>query len=205
MIPKNDWLQIYVSLKLIKFYAYSVKNNSIERARDMYQEFSKDNFPEDQENNQFDSIPNLVSFAYLLLVRSNEIIERDLESYQEAIFLEIERKLSIGKADNIKEFISPSVENSLLCKYQIIVTEWQNHKKINELKFLTDKIRNSVSHFRYKIEGNLILEDCHKEKNKYVQNFRIILPAHLLLQLVTDFVSIMHDFLKENHLIDCDK
>jgi hypothetical protein len=38
-----------------------------------------------------------------------------------------------------------------------------------------------------------------------VQNFRIILPAHLLLQLVTDFVSIMHDFLKENHLIDCDK
>ena len=197
MIPKSDWLQVYVSLKLLKFYAYSMNNGSLESARGEYHKFLEIEFSNDDEKNDFDSIPNLISFAYLTLVRSHELLKRYIDQHQEDLYSNIENKLKLR------------TENDFIDRYQMIIMLWENfycdgEKKVHNLRNLVNKIRNSISHFRYKITGlNILLQDGRvNNKNEFNQNFRISLPAHQLLNLTVDFTSLMSDYLKENNLID---
>jgi len=197
MIPKSDWLQVYVSLKLLKFYAYSMNNGSLESARGEYHKFLEIEFSNDDEKNDFDSIPNLISFAYLTLVRSHELLKRYIDQHQEDLYSNIENKLKLR------------TENDFIDRYQMIIMLWENfycdgEKKVHNLRNLVNKIRNSISHFRYKITGpNILLQDGRvNNNNEFNQNFRISLPAHQLLNLTVDFTSLMSDYLKENNLID---
>ena len=197
MIPKSDWLQVYVSLKLLKFYAYSINNGSLESARGEYHKFLEIEFSNDDEKNDFDSIPNLISFAYLTLVRSHELLKRYIDQHQEDLYSNIENKLKLR------------TENDFIDRYQMIIMLWENfycdgEKKVHNLRNLVNKIRNSISHFRYKITGpNILLQDGRvNNKNEFNQNFRISLPAHQLLNFTVDFTSLMSDYLKENNLID---
>ncbi len=197
MIPKSDWLQVYVSLKLLKFYAYSMNNGSLESARGEYHKFLEIEFSNDDEKNDFDSIPNLISFAYLTLVRSHELLKRYIDQHQEDLYSNIENKLKLRTENDFKD------------RYQMIIMLWENfycdgEKKVHNLRNLVNKIRNSISHFRYKITGpNILLQDGRvNNKNEFNQNFRISLPAHKLLNLTVDFTSLMSDYLKENNLID---
>ena len=85
-LPKNKWLEIYASLKLIKFYEHIHRNEraKLEAARSYFDKFNKEEF-NDNEENSFDCIPNGLSFIYLLLVRSSEILERYLENDYEIV------------------------------------------------------------------------------------------------------------------------
>lgn len=193
MIPKSDWLQIYVGLKLVRFYAKSIENGSIEKARLEYQDFLQTDFPADQEKNHFDSVPNLISFIYLLLVRSHDIMKQYIEPHREEIFLQI------GNLLNLKN------ENDLLGRYHMIIMVW-NKNKNNDLQYLVGKIRNSISHFRYKITGpNILLTDGYMKNGEFNQNFRVSLPVNKMLNLTIEFVSIMSDVIKDKNLIDWEK
>jgi hypothetical protein len=199
MIPKSEWLQIYVSIKLLKFYAHSSKNGNLEIARGKYQEFLDSEFPNDNEKHDFDSIPNLISFAYMTLVRSHELINRFVKEHQESLYSNIEKKLNL-KSDQ-----------DFLVRYNMIIMLWDNifddtGKEFNQhtLEHLVNKIRNSISHFRYTITGsNILFQDgYHKKTEGFQQNFRVSIPAHQFLQLTLDFSSLMSDYLKDNNLID---
>lgn len=202
MIPKTDWLQVYVSLKLLKFYAYSTQNGNIKKVRLEYQDFLEKEFPLDEEKNNFDSIPNLISFAYLTLVRSHELLKKYIDQHQEDLYSNIANKLNLR------------TENDFIARYTMIIMLWENfymdeeRRQVHNLRNLVNKIRNSISHFRYTITGpNILLQDgrVSRQNNEFNQNFRISLPTHQLLNLIVEFTSLMSDYLKENNLIDWSK
>ena len=200
MIRKSDWLQVYVSIKLLKFYAFCSDNGDLKIARVRYQEFLGNQFADDHEKNDFDSIPNLISFAYMTLVRSHELLNRFVKEHQKNLYNDIEKKLSL-KSD--MDFVN---------RYMMIIMLWENifeseGKEFSQhnLESLVNKIRNSISHFRYTITGsNILFQDGFINKNGFQQNFRVSIPAYQFLQLTLDFSSLMSDFLKDNNLINWD-
>lgn len=200
MIPKSEWFQIYVSIKLMKFYAHSSQNGDIKVARSKYQDFLDKEFPEDQERHDFDSIPNLISFAYMNLVRSHELLNRFVKEHQKDLYDSIEKKLNLRN------------DNDFVIRYTMIIMLWENifddtGKEYDQhnLENLVNRLRNSISHFRYKITGgsNILFQDgYYSKKNGFQQNFRVSIPANKFLQLTLDFSSLMSDYLKDNNLID---
>jgi hypothetical protein len=200
MIPKSEWLQIYVSIKLLKFYTHSSNNGDLKIARSKYQEFLNEQFPNDNEKNNFDSTPNLISFAYMILVRSHELLNRFVEEHQANLYTDIEKKLNL------------KTDQDFVVRYTMIIMMWENifdntGKEFNQhtLEHLVNKIRNSISHFRYTITGgsNILFQDGYNNKKEgFQQNFRVSIPAIQFLQLTLDFSSLMDDYLKDNNLID---
>ncbi|GEM_PF-4456930 len=199
MIPKSEWLQIYVSIKLLKFYTHCSNNGDLKIARSKYHEFLNDQFPDDNEKHDFDSIPNLISFAYMTLVRSHELLNRFVKEHQENLYNNIEKKLNL------------KTDEDFVIRYTMIIMLWENifddtGKEFNQhtLEHFINKIRNSISHFRYTITGsNILFQDgYHNKKDGFHQNFGVSIPANKFLQLTLDFSSLMTDYLKDNNLID---
>jgi hypothetical protein len=159
-----------------------------------------DQFPNDNEKNNFDSAPNLISFAYMILVRSHELLNRFVKEHQVNLYSDIEKKLNL------------KTDQDFVVRYTMIIMLWENifddtGKEFNQhtLEHLVNKIRNSISHFRYKITGgsNILFQDGYNNKKEgFQQNFRVSIPAIQFLQLTLDFSSLMDDYLKNNNLID---
>jgi hypothetical protein len=200
MIPKSEWLQVYVAIKLLKFYAISSNNGDVDKVKEKYQAFLNTEFADDNERNDFDSIPNLLSFAYLTLVRSHELLDRYVKENVDALYNTIENNLNL------------KTDTDFLVRYSMVIMLWENMfddsgkvYKQHLLQSLVNKIRNSISHFRYTItDTNILFQDGSPPKpdQEFIQNFRISLPANNFLNLTIDFASLMSDYLKNNNLID---
>jgi hypothetical protein len=198
MIPKSEWLQIQESIKLLKFYAHCSENDNLKIARSKYQDFLKNEFPNDTKND-FDSIPNLISFAYMTIVRSHELLNRFVKEHQKDIYNDIENKLNLKTELDFKRRYS-----MIFMLWEIIFDDTGKEFKQHTLEHLVNKIRNSISHFRYTINAgeNILFQDGPMTKDGFKQNFRVNIPAHQLLNLLFDFSYLMSDYLNNNNLID---
>ncbi len=201
-IPRNKWLEIYASLKLIQFYGYiqTSKPNLLSSARFNFNEFNKKNY-NDNDINSFDCVPNGLSFIYLLLVRSSEILDRFLkEEYidvKKDVWEDIKLKL---RSNNFDEYINlyglKIIENK-------IPENWIEEEDFMKIFHLMSNIRNSISHWRYDInpENNIITLKDRKNKTSE-DNFHIEIEYHQLLNLTQHLISLIHDHLKFKNRIE---
>jgi len=197
-IPKAKWMEIYSSLKLIKFYSFAINQSLILSARYIYQHYNLTNFPNDGEKNDFDNVPNSLSFVYLLIARTNEIMVRYLDDELPTVQDEIWDRLKIN--------LGITTFEDILVKFQITVVDnnlpdkWKNEKDSIKFFGLISNIRNSISHWRYSIEepSKIILKD--RPNKNAVDNFHIEIESFQLLNFTDSTVSTIHDYLIQNRI-----
>lgn len=196
-IPKDKWLQIYAALKLIKFYSFTVNNNFILVARKTYEEFNNSQYPNDNERNPLDSMPNTISLLYLLIARTNEIlvqyIDNELPIVQDGIWIQIQNNFEVTTFEEV------------LSKFGVIIIDgklpgiWKNKSDSEKFFGFLSNIRNSISHWRYElIATTIILKDRPNKTSP--DNFHIEMQYHQLLNFTDATVSTIHDYLMSKRI-----
>jgi hypothetical protein len=196
-IPEHKWLQIYTALKLIKFYSFTVNNNFIISARETYEEFNNSQYPNDNESNPLDSIPNTISFLYLLIARTNEILEQYIDDELPIVHNEIWHQ--------IQNNFEVTTFEEVLSKFGILIIDnklpekWKNKNDHEKFFGFLSNIRNSISHWRYELIAPKIILKDRPNKNS-LDNFHIEMQYHQLLNFTDATISSIHDYLLNNRI-----
>jgi hypothetical protein len=200
-IPKDKWLEIYAALKLIQFYAFiaTSRTDLLNSARTHFDVYNKTKY-NDNDTNSFDSIPNGLSFTYLLLVRSSEILKRYLKEDYNIVKMGVWEDVKIKlEVQNFEEFLN---------KYSIKIIDskvpenWVNSDDYIKVFGLISNLRNSISHWRYDIRPDGILNVTDRKNENSEDNFHIEIPYHQLLNLTQYLISLIHDYLNINDRIE---
>jgi len=147
----NKWLEIYNSIIRLKFYSYLKMQNSriINDIDKEYQQFvNNNNLNPKDEAVEFFGGDFLIGLSYLILVRTNEFLNKESLKAEKYKVLDIEnwKKLGIESFDKI------------LSKYNIeLITllDTKNNRDYNymndneKIAFFLTNIRHSLSHYNY--------------------------------------------------------
>lgn len=197
-IPKTKWQEIYFGLKLLKFYSESITNKKIEILRNEYNSFNQRTYPNDGDNNSIDVFPNVMSFGYLILVRSNEYIEQFVipiePSFKNDLWEKIKLNFNINSFDELLDKYDIKIINDLL---PINWAQEDDHIKLQRLIY---HIRNSISHWRYELDNSKITFKDRKCKT-CDDYFHIVLPMGQFLNFVIQIISTIHDYLIDNYTL----
>ena len=144
------WLEVFNSIVRLKFYAYLETRNShlLEDLDNEFTEFAQKYVNTKENNLRFFGGNTLMGFSYLVLVRMFETLKSKFELKQ------IDQLFLTSDWGNLR------INNfsDLMSKYGMQINTFAEKKSngkryyntdAEKIVFLMNKIRNSVSHFRY--------------------------------------------------------
>ena len=195
---KKKWLQIFNSILRLQFFMKTViDNGEVKNFLDSrYQEFIDKN----HSNPNYEKVEVMggdffIGFSYLIFIRINEYIDKEMS-------LEVKNKLwnfSYWEHLKVKEF------DDFIKRYGIKIIELKefknngrpNYSNENEkLSFLNKKIRNSLSHYKYKFydNGSLTLFDSHPSNGEI--EMKISLNYYQFVNYIQDFGIIVNNIVE---------
>ncbi len=144
------WLEVFNSILRLKFYAYLETKNShlLEELDNEFTEFARKSVNAKENNLRFFGGNTLMGFSYLVLVRMFETLKSKFDhKYIDQLFLTSDwGNLGINNFSDLKS------------KYNMQINTFAEKKSngkryydtdTEKIRFLMNKIRNSVSHYRY--------------------------------------------------------
>ncbi|TYB72675.1 hypothetical protein ES676_10905 [Bizionia saleffrena] len=201
-MKQQKWMNIYNSILRLRFYAFlELKKSFVINEFDThFQEFVDDfNLNKNKDKAKFFGGQMLIGLSYLILVRTNEYIKNEL-SEREAI--------DVLKIDNWK-IIEISSYEAFVFKYNISVKRLKEKNKkgillynndSQKLNYFINKLRNSVSHYRYDTDiDNIILTDINPNNNDI--EMKCSLKYSDFLNFCADYGTIVNDTLIKKRII----
>ncbi|KQC13678.1 MAG: hypothetical protein APR63_07875 [Desulfuromonas sp. SDB] len=197
---KNKWLEVYNSIVRLKFYTYLEMTNS-QLIKELDREFTLfvNNYVGIQDNNlRFFGGNTLIGFSYLVLVRMFECLKKHFDKTQiDELF-----KTSDWQAIGINQF------SDFTNKYRITIAylaETKNNRTryynsdTEKLVFFMNKIRNSISHYRYEHPDMLSirLTDVKIKKKQEKIELDITMPYAGFINFCADIGCIINDTIKD--------
>jgi hypothetical protein len=201
-IPNSKLYEIFLSLQLMKYYYHLTKDlDSLNHTRNKYDDFVKQQFG-DEQNNSFDCPPNIIAFSYLLLVRIIELINIYFKNDNLKTFCN-EYWDAFRKNKSFQDF------NDLLKSYGIeiidnlIPNNIQSAENYMKWYYFSKNIRNSISHWRYKIEENTnIFTFKDRPSQNAKDNFCIKIQQFQLLNFTYETIDGLYNFILNSGKVD---
>ena len=199
-VPRDKWIEVYNSLILLAFFSHEYRNNfaSIEEVNKRLNAFCSDNGIVGS-NFHFEGGANALSFCYLIIVRTIEILNAavggDGNARKQFFKWTIE---TASKQDGLTSF------DDITSKFDIDVQVFAYRDRCDEEKLyqLFRHIRHSISHFSYTIDPSRTEAKFKSAdpRTKAVE-LDIAIPMHQVLNLTVAFGSWVNNTLHREDLL----
>jgi hypothetical protein len=190
-MEKNKWLHIYSNILRMSYIAYleSYKRNKLQEIDTDFSYFLKNNLETSQDLSQvkFFGGDFLMSFAYQILVRTFEFIEKQKEIESNQFYSELEEYFKL------EEFLNEgSVKVEIPAKKDL---------SENGVKNFIKKLRNGVSHSRFEHPDYYSIR-LYNVKSDGKINFQIVFQYDAFLNFCKDFGFMVNKNLIKKNFVD---